>query len=158
MTVRIRTLQWQFLVVALVVVSGCGGKSTTAPSSSSSSSSFNGTWRGTGASGAASTSNTGVVAFDFTVANNTITRFSLTFRLFPRENGCTFTATTPGSIANNAFTYNFANAGFSTVITGTFSSSTQGTGSVGRVDLASVSCAGTINGFISGDSITFTKS
>lgn len=153
-------LGWGCLAVAVVTgLVGCGGKSTTSPSpSSSSSSSFNGTWTERGGSGGASTTNIGVVSFDFVVANNTITRFTMTFRFTPGSAGCAFTATTAGAVTNNGFTYAFSNAGLSTTITGTFSSGTQGSGTVGRVDFASVQCGGTISGFASGDSITFTKS
>jgi hypothetical protein len=148
------------IVLVVVVAAGlaCGGKSTTAPSSSSSQASFNGTWTGRGASGGGSTVGIGVVSFDFTVANNTITRFAMTFRFTPGSAGCTFTSTTTAPIANNAFSYAFSNAGLTTTITGTFSSNTQGTGTVGRADFASVQCGGTITGFASGDSLTFTKS
>jgi hypothetical protein len=148
------------IVVGAAVLAGLAcGKSTTAPSTSSSSSSgFNGTWTGRGTSGGGSTTNIGVVSFDFTVTNNAITRFAMTFRFSPGSAGCAFTSTTSAPIANSAFSYAFSNAGLTTTITGTFSSGTQGTGTVGRVDFASVQCGGTINGFASGDSLTFTKS
>jgi hypothetical protein len=147
------------LVFALVLGSvGCGSsKSPTAPGSSSSGA-YNGTWSGRGASGGASATNIGVVAFDFTVQNNAITRFSLTFRFSPGSAGCTYTATTATTLTNNTFSYGFSNGGFTTTITGTFTSTTQGSGTVGQANFANVQCGGTINGFASGDSITFTKS
>ena len=148
-----RSLLAVSLVTALV---GCGGKSTTAPSSSPSSS-FNGTWTGRGNSGGASTTNIGVVSLEFVVSNNSITRFTMTFRFTPGSAGCSFTSTAAGAVANNGFSYAFSNAGLTTTVTGTFSSGTQGTGTVGRVDFAAVQCGGTITGFASGDSITFTK-
>jgi hypothetical protein len=149
----------RIVVVALISAGfACGGKSTTAPSSSSTSSGFNGAWSGRGASGGGSTTGIGVVTFDFTVANNTITRFTMTVRFTPGSAGCAFTSTTTAAVANNAFSYPFSNGGLTSTITGTFSSNTQGTGSVGRMDFASVQCGGTITGFASGDSLSFTKS
>jgi len=153
-----RLIGWIVVVVVVSAGLACGGKSTTAPSSSSTSSGFNGTWSGRGASGGGSTTGIGVVTFDFTVANNTITRFTMTLRFTPGSSGCAFTSTTSAGIANNGFSYPFSNAGLTTTITGTFSSNTQGAGSVGRMDFASVQCGGTISGFASGDSLTFTKS
>ena len=141
------------ILVSLVALSRCGGDTPASPSTTA----RDGTWRGAGASGGASTTNIGVTSLEFVVQNNVITRFTLTFRFTPGSTGCSFTATGTATIANNAFTYAFSSGGLTATITGTFSSNTQGTGNTGQVNFAGVSCGGTITGFASGDSITFSK-
>jgi hypothetical protein len=142
---------------AIIIGTGAGCGTSSSPSGPSGSTSYDGTWRGPGLSGGSNVNNIGVISTEFVVASGSITKFTLSFRFVPGTAGCTFTATTASALTNTTFSYTFANGGVTTTVTGTFTSATQGTGTVGRIDFANISCGGTITGFASGDSITFTK-
>ena len=142
------------LALSMVIGPGTACKSKTSPSASTT---YDGTWRGPGASGGASANNIGVVTIEFVVQNNSITRLTLTMRLVPGTAGCSFVSNTSSAISGTSFSYGFVSGTVTSTITGNFTSLTAGSGVVGRIDFANIQCSGTLTGFASGDNVTFTK-
>ena len=128
-------------IVALtaILASSCGSDSVSGPTPSATS--FDGNWSGT-----AVVATSGVGAVQFTVQNNLVTRFSLTYQFSSFPPGCTFTATESAAISNGSFGFAFQSTnrnapGLTTRITGTLTSASSG-----RINTTGISWDGVVCG------------